>query len=63
MSKQVKNKSNWINFDPLMNLLSESDHNQLSDKVIDLYEKWQKKEVTIGFTDRKSTRLNSSHRR
>lgn len=50
MSKQVKNKSNWINFDPLMNLLSESDHNQLSDKVIDLYEKWQKKEVTIGFT-------------
>lgn len=43
MSKQVKNKSNWINFDPLMNLLSESDHNQLSDKVIDLYEKWQKK--------------------
>ncbi|MBR7553193.1 dynamin family protein [Allobacillus sp. GCM10007491] len=50
MGNQVMNKSNTINFDPLLKILSENKHHELSDKVIDLYEKWQKKEVTIGFT-------------
>ena len=39
-----------IHFDPLIEILNHDQHEALKHKVIELYEKWRKKEVTIGFT-------------